>query len=117
MSKQIYSIDDKTLEKITEQYRQGISLTKLQAEYGIPYHILQNRLYKVRINVSDIKAHNASLIVRAERKLIGGSFPNYTFNFVINTLNDYKKYRSLRFAFAHSDLNGDHMLINELLLA
>lgn len=109
-------IPESELQEILAKYRAGMTIPKLQAFYGYPYHILQNKLNNYRFNVEDKTSSDIGQIQKAERALIVGTYPNYQLSFKIRTLDDKNRYESLLMYYAKADLNAKHVHIDDNLM-
>lgn len=104
------------MESLILKYRGGVPIMDLSNEYNIPYDILRQRLDNYKVNVADFTSENCAKILKAESKLITGSFPNYKLNLPIDGIGNYNKFKSLLFYYATADLNSNYVHIAKNLL-
>ena len=109
-------IPESLMKSIIEKYRGGVTIMDLSNEYNIPYDLLRFRLGDYKINVADFASENCGKIMKAESKLITGSFPNYKLNLEIDGKGNYNKFKSLLFYYANADLNSNYVHFSKLLL-
>lgn len=106
MNYQKYNIPEYTLSQIRERYVGGTTIARLRDIYGYPYSAISYYLKGLRIGYHNTLEKGMESIKKAEEQLIGGSFPDYTFNYNVESEREMKKYRSLLNYYAKADLNG-----------
>lgn len=101
-----YYLSEETVQELAKQYQSGISYTKLQARFNIPYDVIKENLQRRKIKQQTTIVSYSQKIKSAEDQLISGSYPDYNFLFEINSLEDISKYKSLLNFYAKADLNS-----------
>lgn len=101
-----YEIPEKILSEIKQKYINGVSVAKLQATYGYTVSAINSNLRGIRVGFYNAYEKGKESIKDAEKRLIGGTFPDYIFKYDIKSEEDMKKYKSLLNYYAKADLNS-----------